>query len=44
MYDERSPWKLSKDKQGFIEKVLDRFGRDIKCLDLFVSSSADKSC
>jgi len=28
MYDVRSLWKNSKDKQGFIEKVIDSFEWD----------------
>jgi len=35
--------KISKDKQGFIESVLDRFGRDIRRLQiLFLSRPATK--
>jgi len=30
--------------QGFIEGVLDRFGRDIRRLQLLFLSDADKSC
>jgi len=35
MYDERSQWKnQQEDKQGFIERVLKRFGPDIRRLQL----------
>jgi len=36
--------KLSKDKQGFIGRVIDRFGGDPRCLQLMFLSNADKSC
>jgi len=36
--------KISKDKKGFIESVIDRFGRDLKRLQLLFLSDADKSC
>ena len=36
--------KAAKDKQGFIEIVIDRFGRDLRRLQLLSLSDADKSC
>jgi len=36
--------KISKDKQGFIERVIDHFGPDPNCLQLLFLSEADKSC
>jgi len=36
--DERSPWKVSKGKQGFIERVFDCFGRDLRRLQLLFLS------
>ena len=36
--------KNSEDKQGFIEWMFDRFGRDARRLQLFLLSGADKSC
>jgi len=36
--------KFSKDKQSFIERVIDRFGRDPICLQLLFLSNADKFC
>jgi len=46
MYDDMSVHreKISKDKQGFIGSVLDRFGRDIRRFQLLFLSDADKSC
>ena len=36
--------KISKDMQGIIERVVDRFGRDPNCLQFLFLSNADKSC
>jgi len=36
--------KISKDKHGFIERVIDRFGRDPRRLQLWFLSDADKQC
>jgi len=36
MYDERSMWKNSKGKQGFIERMFDRFGRVARRFQLFL--------
>jgi len=36
--------KISKDKQGFIERVIDRFGRVSRRLQLLLLSKTDKSC
>jgi len=36
--------KVSKDKQGFIERVFDCFGRDLRRLQLFFLSDDGKSC
>jgi len=36
--------KITKDKQGFIERMLDRFGRDLRRLQLLFLYDADKSC
>jgi len=36
--------KNGEDKQGFIEWMFDRFGRDARRLQLFLLSGADKSC
>jgi len=36
--------KISKEKQGFIEKVIVLFRRDPRCLQLLFLSNADKSC
>jgi len=36
--------KVSKDKQGFIERVVDCFGRDLRRLQLMFPSDAGKSC
>jgi len=41
--DKRSPWKVSKGKQGFIERVFDCFGRDFRRLQLLFLSDAGKS-
>ena len=35
---------IRKDKQGFIERMLDRFVRDLRRLQLLFFSDADKSC
>jgi len=35
--------KVSKDKQGFIERAFDCFGRDLKRLPLFFLNDAGKS-
>jgi len=35
--------KTSKDKQGFIKSVIDRFKRDARRLQLLFLSDADKS-
>jgi len=42
--DERSPWKVSKGKQGFIDRVFDYFGRDFRRLQLLLLSDAGKTC
>jgi len=34
--DERSRWKASEGKQGFIERVFDCFGRDFRRLQLLL--------
>jgi len=39
-YDE----KIRKDKQGFIERVLDNFERNSRRLQLLFLSDGDKSC
>jgi len=36
--------KVSKDKQGFIERVFDSFGRDLKRLQFLFLGDAGKSC
>jgi len=36
--------KVSKDKQGFIERVFDCFGRDLRRLQLLFLNDAGKSC
>jgi len=36
--------KISKDKQGFIERVIDRFGRDLRRLQFLFLSDIDMSC
>ena len=36
--------KTFKDKQGLIERVIDRFGRDPRRLQLLFLTDADKSC
>jgi len=36
--------KISKGKQGFIERVIDRFGRDLRRLQLIFLSDANTSC
>jgi len=36
--------KISKDKQGFVAKVIDRFGRVRRSLQLMFLSDADKYC
>jgi len=36
--------QISKEKQGFLESVTDRFGRDPRRLQLLFLSDADKSC
>jgi len=41
---ERSPWEISQDKQGFIEMVIDRLGRDPKTLQHLFLTDANKSC
>jgi len=35
--------KICKDKQNFTEIVIDRFGRDSRCLQLLFLTSGDKS-
>jgi len=35
---------VSKDKQGFVEKGFDCFGRDLACLQLLFPSDAGKYC
>jgi len=35
---------IRKDKQGFIERMLDRFVRYLRRLQLLFISDADKSC
>jgi len=35
--------KISKDKQGFIERMLDSFGRDLRRLQPLIQSDAHKS-
>jgi len=41
--DKRSSQKISKDKQDFIESVIDRFGRDSRRFQRLLQSDADKS-
>ena len=36
--------KVSKDKQGFVERVFDCFGRDLRRLQLFFLNDAGKPC
>jgi len=36
--------KISNDKQGFIERVIDRYERDPRCLQLIFLSDADTPC
>jgi len=36
--------KISNDKQGFIERVIDRFVLDPRCFQRLFLSDADKSC
>jgi len=36
--------KLSRDKRGFIERVIDCFGRDFRRLQLLPLNDIDKSC
>jgi len=36
--------KVSTDKQGFIKRVFDCFGRDLRRLQLFFLNDAGKSC
>jgi len=36
--------KISKGKQGFSERMIDRFGRDPRRLQLMFLGDADKSC
>jgi len=36
--------KISKSNRGIIERVIDRFGRDLRRLQLLFLSHADKPC
>jgi len=36
--------EVSKDKQGFVERVFDCFGRELRRLQLFFLNDAGKSC
>jgi len=36
--------KVSKDRHGFIERMFDCFGRDLRRLQLFLLNDAGKSC
>jgi len=36
--DKRSPWKVSKGKHEFIERMFDCFGRDLRRLQLLFLS------
>jgi len=36
--------KISKDKQGFVARVIHRFGLDARCLQLLLLSDVDKTC
>jgi len=43
--DERSSCeKISKDKQGFVERVFDCFGRDLRRLQLLFLGDVRKFC
>jgi len=46
MYDEQSNnrEKISKDKRGYVERMVARFGWDTRCLQLLFLGDADKSC